>query len=152
MKNAITLAFSILMLANSLSAQVFNDSPLLKQYDKESIFMESNRAYVKNGERLRVGFLYKKLEREMEVSPIAKMEYAKAKTSRNIARISELGFGVAYLGLIATDFGNGDNDILLWTAGVAALLTVNIIYTRKAYGQTQRAIWHRNRETLILVD
>lgn len=155
MKHTITLICSLLFLLQGTSAQVFNDSPVLKQYDKESIFLQGNRAYVKNGVQSKVGFLYRNLEQEMELSSVATMEYAKAKNSKNIARIAGIAAGAIYIVPLlgnSNNFFNKSENVLLWGIGTIAAYSVSLQFNMKSRNEINRAIWYRNRDVLLLVD
>ncbi len=154
MKHSITLICGIFLLLQAINAQVFNDSPLLKQYDKESIFLQSNRIYVKNGEKQRVGFLYKSLEQEMEISPIGKIEYLKAKNTRNAARIAGFTIPIIYFApfIADPDFFDNTTSVVVWISALTAVTTLNVSLNQKSYNQMQRALWYRNRDVLLLVD
>lgn len=155
MKHTITLICSLLFLLQGISAQVFNDSPILKQYDKESIFLQGNRAYVKNGVQSKAGFLYKNLEKEMEISSVATMEYAKAKNSKNVARIAGAVAGIIYVAPLlgnSNNFFNTPQNVLLWGVGSIAAYSVSLQFNMKSRNEINRAIWYRNRDVLLLVD
>lgn len=153
MKHTITLISCMLLMQFCLIAQVFNDSPVLKQYDKESIFLQGNRSYIKNGERHRVGMFFKKLEKEMEISPVGILEYKKAKRNRGFALAANIGLGISYAYLVSNDkIYSSPRNALLWSSSVLALSVVSIKFNMKAYNDTQRALWYRNRDVLLLVD
>ena len=124
---------------SKLEAQFSN-----KTYQMESIFLQNGK-YVKNGIAYPIGFLAKNLKKEMEVSPMAVIEFQNYEKKRNTALIFS-SIGLASL-VSALFVENTNVQTGLIVAGVGATI-VSFPFTIKASNSFEKAIWIRNGDIL----
>lgn len=146
------------------SPSLFAQDDCVERFDREGIYLRSEfwrgTVFVKNGVARSVGFAYKKLRPEFEMTPRAMPMFKKAQ------RNAKISFVVGIAGLVGTTAGvllalqsvddqgylvneqrykNGVNLILASTVLSAA---INVPLQIRSRQQMDDAIWLRNREIL----
>ena len=142
MKNALLICLFIsLFFSSSLFAQ-----SIIEKYEKETIYLSGNK-YIKNGEKYPLGLLYGKLEKEMEVSPAAQLEWGKYKKSRN-GFLATYGVGAAALvaGILIHEENEDVSNVLVGSGAAAVLVSLPLSLNMQK--RAQKAIWLRNRDVL----
>ncbi len=154
----------ILLLALFSPIWVFAQNDCLDRYDMEAIYLRSELfqgvSFVKNGVSRPVGFAYRKLKPEFELTPRALPMFNKARKNAKISFVISIAgiAGVATGTLMAirsvdqqgyltneSQYRNGLNIMLISAISSAA---IQIPLQVKARQQLDDAIWLRNREIL----
>lgn len=154
----------ILILALFSPFWAFAQNDCLDRYDQESIYLRSELfrgvTYVKNGVSRPVGFAYRKLKPEFDLTPRALPMFNKARKNAKISFVvSVVGTaGVATGTLMAirsidqqgylTNESQYRNGLSLMLVSAISSAAIQIPLQLKSRQQLDDAIWLRNREIL----
>ncbi|MEO1261421.1 MAG: hypothetical protein AAFZ15_21640 [Bacteroidota bacterium] len=140
MKNALFIFF-FLFIGSNLLAQT-----AVEKYEQNSIYISGNK-YIKNGVKYPLGLFYGKLEKEMDVSPAAQLEWKTYQKNKNtfwplyIAGISSFLAG-------ALIYHENENAGIALSATGAASLLVSFPFAINMQKSASKAVWVRNRDIL----
>ena len=144
------LAFLLLALPCLASAQIPSATPTLRTYDRETIYISSNfwgTRYIKDSRSYSVGMGFRKLKRELAVSPMALEEFRQFRRSRRTATLLTVAGLAGFLVVPALIPRNEDAAVatlLGSTVAVFATIPINI----QGNNRLAKSVWLHNRRVM----